>query len=98
MSTGNAIPLHRRPAHDRSVAQRAAAALGQLLLTAIVVAGGTVAVAIAASVVLAVAPLVAVVVFWVIWRSGDVAGRRVRRLRARLRRRARALGVSMLSR
>jgi hypothetical protein len=99
MTTGNAIPLHRIPVHDRSLARRAAVVVGQLLLTVVVIAGGTIAIAIALSVALAAAPLVAVVVYWGIWRSDDVARRRARRRwRARVRRRARALGVRALSR
>ncbi len=99
MPTGPAVPLHpradlrpRRGRHLRHVAGLA----GQLLFAAAIIVGGAVAIALLLTFVLVAAPLAAVLVSWIVWRSGDVAARQARRMRSRLRRRARALGLVVL--
>ncbi len=99
LATGNAIPLHR--ARDESGAGRRASTIaGQLLFAAALVGGGTVAVALALMLAVVAAPIAAAIVLWLVWRSGDRAGRLARRTRARrtrgTRTRARALGLTVV--
>jgi hypothetical protein len=97
--TGTAVLLHpqaRRPAR-RGLARRAARLAGALLLAAALVVVGTVAVAALLLALVVAAPLVAAGVAWLVWRSGDGAARETARIRSRLRRRARALGLVVLA-
>jgi hypothetical protein len=98
MPTAKAILLHSPalPGAGRGTARRAVAFAGELVLAAAMVAGGAIAVAFVLTLGVVAAPLAAPVVLWIVWRSGDGAAREARRLRARTRRRARALGLSLL--
>lgn len=99
MATRSAVLLHpgvRRTEH-RGLARRAATLAGELLLALSILVGGTVMVALLLLLLVLVAPLAALVVAWLLWRSGDAATRRTRAIRSRLRRRARALGLVVLA-
>jgi hypothetical protein len=99
MPTEAAVLLHpaaRRPPAP-GLARRAGTFGGELLLAAAIIAGGTVAVALVLLLLLLAAPLAAALVGWLVWRSGDGASRRAARVRSRLRRRARALGLVVLA-
>jgi hypothetical protein len=98
MPTAKAILLHPAalPGVGRGTARRAVAFAGELVLAAAMVAGAAIAVAFVLTLGVVAAPLAAPVVLWIVWRSGDGAAREARRLRARTRRRARALGLSLL--
>jgi hypothetical protein len=69
----------------------------ELLFAAALLAAGTVAVMLVSLLVVIAAPIAAGLLGWFLWRSGDVAAREARRVRARLRRRARALGLVVLA-
>jgi len=99
MPTGPAILVH--PASRRrerpSLAVRAATLLGHFVFAAALIVGGSVALAMVLTLVFVAAPLAAGLVLWMIWRSGDAAARQTRRVRARVQRRARSLGLSVLA-
>ena len=97
MSTGNAIPLQHPSAARDSLARRATTLAGQLLFAAALIVGGTIAIALFLTFVFVAAPIVAAIVLWVIARSGDGAARRARRMRVSIRRRARALGLTVVA-
>jgi hypothetical protein len=97
MPTADAILLHRIARGRRGPARRAAAFTAGLVLCAAVVAGAAVAVALVLALAVVAAPLAAGMALWLVWRSGDVAAREARRLRARVRRRARALGLTVVT-
>jgi len=99
VAIGYAIRLH--PAvEDRAAGRRAWALAGQLLFAAVLIVGGTFAVAAALMLVLVTAPIAAPIALWLVWRSGDRAARSARRTRARhtrvRRARARALGLTVI--
>jgi hypothetical protein len=98
MPTGTAVVLHpaARPVH-RGLARRAAWLACELVLAAALLVVGTVAVAALLLALVVAAPLAAACVAWFVWRSGDGAARQAARVRARLRRRARALGLVVLA-
>jgi membrane protein implicated in regulation of membrane protease activity len=98
IATGAAIPLHRvrKPARA-SLAARAASLAGHFLLAAALIIGGSVALALTLTLVFVAAPLAAAFVLWFVWRAGDGTARQTNRLRARVRRRARALGLTVLA-
>lgn len=98
MATGAAIPLHpvRKPARA-PLAARAASLAGHFLLAAALIIGGSVALAMTLTLVFVAAPLAAALVLWFVWRAGDGAARQANRMRARVRRRARALGLTVLA-
>jgi hypothetical protein len=96
LPTGHAISLH--PAAERAganLARRTASFAGHCLFAVALVLGGAVAVTATLLLVLIAAPIAAPIVLWVVWRSGDLAAREARRLRARLRK-ARALGLTVI--
>ncbi len=100
MPTGTAVLLHpvvARRTERRPLAQRAGALAGELVIASALVAGGTVAVVLLLLLVVLAAPLAAGAAAWLVWRSGDSPSRRAKRMRARLRRRARALGFVVLA-
>jgi len=99
MSNGPAMLVHpvARTRERPSAGARAAALLGQLAFAAALIVGGSVALAMVLTLVFVAAPLAAALVFWMIWRSGDAAARQTRRVRARVRRRTHALGLSVLA-
>lgn len=94
------IAIVRTPAarvRERTHRSPAAFAMEAALAATIFSAGMLVCLAALLFVVLA-APLVAVGVLWVLWRCDDSeTARRSRRVRARIRRRARALGLRVLA-
>jgi len=99
MPTGSAVLLHPAPrrASRPRLARRAGSVVTELVLALALIAGGTVtAVALLLLVVLA-APLGAALFAWVLWRSANGPARRTNEVRARLRRRARALGLVVLA-
>ncbi|MGE5434799.1 MAG: hypothetical protein ACM3S3_08450 [Candidatus Doudnabacteria bacterium] len=85
------------PAARRGLAARFAKLATELVLAAAIVAAGAVAVILLLLLVVIATPLAAALVAWLVWRSGDVASRQASRVRARLRRRARALGLVVLA-
>jgi hypothetical protein len=99
MATRTALALHLAgvPAPRRGLARRAGKLALELLLGAVLLAGATVAVMLLFLLVVIAAPLAAGLALWLVWRSGDVASREAHRVRARLRRRARALGLVVLA-
>jgi hypothetical protein len=99
MATRTALALHLvgRPAEGLGLAQRAARLAADLVLGVAIVAGGAVAMLLLLLLLVVATPLAAAVVAWLAWRSGSVASREARRVRARLRRRARALGLVVLA-
>lgn len=98
LAIGDAIRLH--PALEDRAGRRAWALAGQLLFAAVLIVGGTFAVAVALTLVLVTAPIAAAIMLWLVWRSGDRAERFARRTRARhtrvRRARARALGLTVI--
>ena len=99
MPTGSAVLLHPAPrrASRPRLARRAGSVVTELVLALALIAGGAVtAVAMLLLVVLA-APLAAALFTWVLWRSATGRARRTNEVRARLRRRARALGLVVLA-
>jgi hypothetical protein len=100
MPTGTAVLLH--PAVPRRsgglrLARRVGTLGGELVLALTLVTGGAVAIVLLLLLVVIAAPLAAGLVTWLVWRSGDAASRQAKRVRARLRRRARALGLVVLA-
>jgi hypothetical protein len=95
--TASALHLAGPSAPRRGLAQRTARVGTGLVLAFILLAGATVAVMLVFLLVMIAAPLAAALALWFVWRSGDVATREARRVRARLRRRARALGLVVLA-
>jgi hypothetical protein len=85
------------PAPHRSLVPRAGKLALELALAGAILAGATVGVLLLSLLFLVTAPFAAALVVWIAWRSGDAAGREARRVRARLRRRARALGLVVLA-
>lgn len=79
------------------LARRAARLTAELAFAGALLAAGTVAVLLLSLLALVTAPVAALLVVWIAWRSGDAAAREARRVRARLRRRARALGLVVLA-
>ena len=100
MATVSAVLVHpaaaRRPGRQ-GLARRAAAFVAALAVSLAILAGGAVMVAFLLMLLVLAAPLAALVVAWLLWRSGDTASREARAVRARLRRRARALGLVVLA-
>jgi hypothetical protein len=92
-----ALHVAGAPAPRRALAPRAPRLALELLLAAAILTGGTVAVLLLSLLLLVAAPIAALLVAWALWRSGDGASREARRVRARLRRRARALGLVVLA-
>lgn len=99
MATRTALALHvsARPAERRGLARRAGKLVTELCFAAALVAGAAVAVVLLFLLAVLAAPLAAGFVVWLVWRSGDLTSREARRVRARLRRRARALGLVVLA-
>lgn len=85
------------PAPGGGLAQRTGKLGSELLLGLVLLAGGAVAVTVVFLLLIVAAPLAAALAAWLAWRSGDVTAREARRVRARLRRRARALGLVVLA-
>lgn len=85
------------PAERRGLAARAVKLATELVLVAALLVAGAVAVILLLLLLVIATPLAAAVVAWLVWSSGDVASRQARRVRARLRRRARALGLVVLA-
>lgn len=97
MPTGNAILLHPASARRPTRARRARALGEGLLLAAAILAGGTVAVALTLLLLVVSAPLGAGVLAWLAWRSREALRAGPEGERARIRRRARALGLVVLA-
>jgi hypothetical protein len=100
MPSAHPILLHpaaRGARRGPGPAQRAAAFSAGLLVVAASVTGAAIAVALLLTLAVIAAPLAAGILLWLVWRSRDVAAREARRLRARVRRRARALGLSVVT-
>lgn len=94
MSTESAIPLHPRSTRRRELlAHEASRIAGGILLVAAVAAGGAIVVVLGLLLVVVAAPIGAALALWVAWRTQDLAAVHARRVRAHLRRRARALGL-----
>jgi hypothetical protein len=85
------------PAPRRPLAPRAGRLALELILAGAILAGGTVGVLLLSLLVLLTAPFAAALLIWIAWRSGDAAAREARRVRARIRRRARTLGLVVLA-
>jgi hypothetical protein len=99
MATRTALALHvpARPAERRGLVQHAGKLVTELGFALVLVAGATVAVVLLFLLAVLAAPLAAAFLVWLMWRSGDLTSREARRVRARLRRRARALGLVVLA-
>ncbi len=99
MTTGTAVLVH--PAMKRlerpGVVRRTGTLAAELLVVAALLAVGTAAIVLLLLLVLLSAPVFAGILGWLLWRSGDSTARRAARVRARLRRRARALGLVVLA-
>jgi hypothetical protein len=95
--TALSLRLASAPAPRRGLAGAAAKVGSELVLGLVLLAGATVAVVLLCLLVVVAAPVAAALAAWLVWRSGDVAARETRRIRARLRRRARALGLVVLA-
>lgn len=99
MHTGRAVLLH--PALARTPWHVAAAVTGvdvarHVALTFAVMAGGAIAVALVLLLAVVSAPLGLALLTWLLWRSSQDGAREVRRSLARMRRRARALGLRVV--
>lgn len=99
MATPAASTLHPVPirALRQGLARRSARLASELLLGTTIATGITVAGALLLLLALLTAPFAAVLLGWMLWRSGGGAAREARRVRARLRRRARTLGLVVLA-
>jgi len=99
MPTGSAVLLHpalRRAPRPR-LARRAGSLAAELVLALALIAGGTVTAVVLLLLVVLAAPLGAALFAWALWRSGSGPARRTNEGRARLRRRARTLGLVVLA-
>jgi hypothetical protein len=92
-----ALRLAGPPAVRLPVAPRLRRLALELVFAAAILTGGAIGVLLLSLLVLVTAPLAAALVLWIAWRSGDAASREARRVRARIRRRARALGLVVLA-
>lgn len=99
MGTRTAVLLHPAvaPARGRSLVRRAGKVASELSLGLVLLAGGAAAMTLLLVVLVLAAPLAAALALWLAWRSGDGPAREARRVRARLRRRARSLGLVVLA-
>jgi hypothetical protein len=92
-----ALHVTGAPASRHPLAPRAGHLALQLVLAGAILAGGTVGVLLLSLLVLLTAPFAGALLVWIAWRSGDAAAREARRVRARIRRRARTLGLVVLA-
>ena len=100
MATETAVLLHptvARRAGRGGLARRVASFARGLALTIAILSGGTVMVVLLLMLLVIAAPVAVLFVAWLVWRSGGTVGRDARAVRARLRRRARALGLVVLA-
>lgn len=99
MQTGRAVLLHpavmRTPWHLAFILASVDVAK-HLVLTLAVIVGGAIAVSFLLLLAVVASPLGLALVTWVLWRSTRDGAREVRRLAARARRRARALGLHVV--